>query len=134
MDPYFAFLLQMAKPTLKQLFGNSSIILADPADLPSSISAANPALVIPLQSLSEGLLNVSDSMGDGEKIAIALFNIMATWYRADSTEDPIIEASEVRESSVTRRSQRMRAFSFEFTVHKPLPSTPTIDPDLIDIV
>jgi hypothetical protein len=124
----------MAKPTLKQLFGSASFILTDPAAIPSSISAASPALVIPLSSLAEGLLNAPESMEDGEKVAVALFNIMTAWYRADSTEDPIIEASEVRESSVTRRSQKMRAYAYEFTAHKPLPASPTIDPDLIDIL
>jgi hypothetical protein len=80
----------MSKPTLKQLFGSASFLLTDPSAVPSSISSANPALVVPLTSLAEGLLNVADSMEDGEKVAVALFNIMTAWYRADSTEDPLV--------------------------------------------
>lgn len=126
----------MAKPTLAQVFGAGSIVITDPLDASlNSVSAAAPALVIPFAALSSiGLLNVAASMSDPEKLLVALMNISTNWYRSDATEDPIIEASDIRESTVTRRNQKMRAYSFEYTVHKPLPASPTIDPDTIDVL
>jgi hypothetical protein len=123
----------MAKPTLPQLFGPGTIVIDDEADVPASISATNPALLIPFTALNEGLLNQISSLGDPEKIFTALMNIASTWYLSDNTEDPLIEATAVREATQTRRQQRMRSYSFEFTAYRPLPASPVIDPDTLDI-
>lgn len=124
----------MAKPTLIQIFGAGTQVIDDATDVPATITAANPALLIPMSALSAGLLTVVDSMSDPEKVLIAVLNMATAWYRSDNTEDPIIEAAEVRESNITRRNQRHRGFAYEFTAHQPLPATPTVDPDTIDLV
>jgi hypothetical protein len=124
----------MAKPTIAQIFGTGASLIDDATDVPASVNAANPAILIPMSALSAGNLNLVDSMADPEKVLLALLLIATAWYRADATEDPIIEASEIRESNVTRRGQRHRTYAFEFTGHQPLPATPTIDPDTIDVV
>jgi hypothetical protein len=126
----------MAKPTIIQVFGETAKVISDPLDpVMDTITAANPALIIPLSALTPiGLLNVAASMLDPEKVLTAIMNISTAWYRGDNTEDPLIEASDIRESTITRRNQKMRAYAFEYTVHKPLPSSPTIDPDTIDVL
>jgi hypothetical protein len=124
----------MAKPTLPQIFGVGTLLIDDATDVPASITAANPALLIPMTGLAAGLLTAVESMADPEKVLIALLNQATAWYRSDNTEDPIIEAAEVRESNITRRNQRHRGFAYEFTAHQPLPATPTVDPDTIDLV
>jgi hypothetical protein len=123
----------MAKPTIPQLFGTGAIVITDPLDVPTSVSATNPALVIPYTALNAGLLNVVASMLDPEKVLVALMNIITAWYLSDNTEDPIIEATAVREATQTRRNQRMRSYSFELTAYRPLPTSPTIDPDTLDV-
>jgi hypothetical protein len=123
----------MAKPTIPQLFGVGTVVITDPLDVPDTISAANPALVIPYTALNAGLLNVIASMSDPEKILVALLNIITSWYQTDNTEDPIFEATAVREATQTRRNQRMRSYAYELTAYRPLPTTPTIDPDTIDV-
>lgn len=123
----------MAKPTIVQLFGTGAAVVSDPLTL-DTITAANPALVIPFSALAGGNLNVLTSMADGEKMITAILNIATAWYVSDSTEDPLIEASVIREATQTRRNQRMRSYAYELTVFKPLPASPTIDPDTLDIV
>ena len=122
----------MAKPTLQQLFGTTAIVIDDPLDVPATVSETNPALVIPMSALSVGLLNNPASMSDGEKVLVALLNQVTAWYRGDNTEDPLLEASEIREATQTRRNARHRSYSYEITAFQPLPATPTIDPDTID--
>ncbi len=123
----------MAKPTITQLFGTGTTVISDPLDVPVTVSATNPALVIPFTALNAGLLNVVASMTDPEKVLVALMNIITAWYLSDNTEDPIIEATAVREATQTRRNQRMRSYSFELTAYRPLPTSPTIDPDTLDV-
>jgi hypothetical protein len=124
----------MAKPTIVQLFGTGALLIDDATDVPATVTAANPAILIPMSALSAGLLTVITSMADPEKVFIAILNIATAWYRNDNTEDPIIEAADIRESNITRRNQRHRGFAYEFTAHQPLAATPTVDPDLIDVV
>jgi hypothetical protein len=124
----------MSKPTIPQIFGVGASLIDDAADVPATVTAANPAILIPMSALSAGLLTAVESMTDPEKVLIALLNIATTWYRSDNTEDPIIEAAEIRESNITRRNQRHRGFAYEFTAHQPLPASPTVDPDTIDLV
>jgi hypothetical protein len=123
----------MAKPTIVQLFGVGTAVISDPLDISPAISATNPALVIPYTALNAGLLSVVDSMSDPEKILVAMLNMITEWYQTDNTEDPIFEATAIREATQTRRNQRMRSYSYELTAYRPLPTTPTIDPDTIDI-
>jgi hypothetical protein len=47
----------MAKPTIAQLFGTGTILVDDPTDFPATVTAANPALLIPMSALNAGLLN-----------------------------------------------------------------------------
>jgi hypothetical protein len=124
----------MAKPTIIQLFGVGTSLIDDAADVPATVTAANPAILIPMSALAGGLLTSVESMADPEKVLIAILNMVTTWYRNDNTEDPIIEAAEIRESNITRRNQRHRGFAYEFTAHQPLPASPTVDPDTIDLV
>jgi hypothetical protein len=124
----------MAKPLIAQIFGTGAVVITDPLDVPVTVSATNPALVIPMTALTAGLLSVVASMSDPEKVFIAILNIATAWYRSDNTEDPIIEAADIRESNITRRNQRHRGFAYEFTAHQPLAATPTVDPDTIDVV
>jgi hypothetical protein len=123
----------MAKPTITQLFGTGAAVVSDPLDL-TGVTAANPALVIPFSALSAGNLDVLSSMQDPEKVITALMSMFTAWYLGDSTEDPLIEAAAVREATQSRRNQRMRSYAFELTVFKPLPASPTIDPDTLDVV
>jgi hypothetical protein len=123
----------MAKPTITQLFGTGAAVVDDPLTL-NSVTPANPALVIPFSALAAGNLDVLASMQDPEKVITALMSMFTAWYITDSTEDPLIEAAAIREATQTRRNQRMRSYSFELTVFKPLPASPTIDPDTLDIV
>jgi hypothetical protein len=123
----------MAKPTIAQLFGTGTILVDDVTDFPATVTAANPALLIPMSALGAGLLNVVASMSDSEKVLAALMNIVTAWYLSDNTEDPIFEATAVREATQTRRNQRMRSYSYELTAYRPLPTSPTIDPDTLDV-
>lgn len=121
----------MATPTLTNLFGTGAIVAMDETDLPIP-TAQSPVLCIPFTALNAGLLNQVASLQNPEKIVVALANMWSAWYQSDNTEDPIIEATAIRESTITRRNQRMRSYSYEFTAHQPLPATPAIDPDVID--
>jgi hypothetical protein len=124
----------MAVPNLKDLFGSKAEIVTDVLAVTEPISEQNPAIVIPFNSLASSGLNQVSSLTKAEKILLAIMVIATAWYRADSTEDPIAEASAVRESSQTRRGGRFLGYAYEFTFFRPQPAEPVVDPDLIDVL
>lgn len=124
----------MAVPTLKDLFGSKTQVVTDIMDITEVISEQNPAIVIPFNGLASSGLNQISSLSKAEKILLAIMVIATAWYRADSTEDPIAEASAVRESSQSRRGGRFLGYSYEFTFFRPQPAEPVVDPDLIDVL
>jgi hypothetical protein len=124
----------MATPTIQDIFGTKAQVVSDLLDVTETISATNPALVIPMNGLSASGLNQVASMSKSEKVLLALLITSTAWYRADNTEEPIAEASAVRESTQTRRGGSFRGYAYEYTFFKPQPATPVVDPDLVDVL
>jgi hypothetical protein len=119
----------MAAPVLTDYFGTGSQVVTDVADITATISATNPALVIPMSALTSTGLSVAASMSLPDPVFFALFKKVYLFSRADVDEKTFVEVSEPSLNLATRDGKFMETLDYRISAYRLRSQNIDFDPD-----
>jgi hypothetical protein len=119
----------MAAPVFTDYFGPGSQVVTDVADITATISATNPAIVIPMSALASTGLSVPASMSLPDPVFFALLKKVHVFSRADVDEKTFLEVSEPTLNLATRDGKFVEALDYRISAYRNRSQTVDFDPD-----
>jgi hypothetical protein len=114
-------------------------VVTDPLNITATISSTAPALIIPMDALASGGLDVAASMSEVEKVMLAIHKRLKAWTKADANlNDSLIEVDAPTVGNTNRTSTTgvkgdFRTLDYAVSFYKPDAITSEFDPDKLDI-
>jgi hypothetical protein len=119
----------MSAPSLTDYFGIGAQVVTDPLDITATLSATNPALVIPMSALADVGLSVALSMSLPDPVFFAIFKKVYRFSRADIDEKTFVEVSEPSLNLATRDGKFMETLDYRISAYRLRSQNIDFDPD-----
>jgi hypothetical protein len=119
----------MPAPTITSYFGTAAQVVTDLSSVTATISASNPALVIPFSGLNATGLTEVASMAYADPLALAILKLIHIFTKSDVDELTSIEILDPTLNLGTRGGKVVEVMDYRLSAYRARSQVVDFDPD-----